>query len=66
MTQQSTTTSDAPRPFSFTGRVRSFRYALRGVRLMLASQHNAWVHAAATIAVVVAGVLLGITQTEWC
>lgn len=27
---------------SFTGRVRSFRCAIVGVRVMLATQHNAW------------------------
>jgi diacylglycerol kinase (ATP) len=34
--------------------------------LTLRSQHNAWIHAAATVAVVIAGYLLGISRTEWC
>ena len=33
---------------------------------MLRSQHNAWIHAAATVAVLAAGFLLGISRTEWC
>ena len=37
---------------SFTGRIRSVKYALRGIRVMVASQHNAWIHAAASVVVV--------------
>jgi diacylglycerol kinase (ATP) len=54
------------RPFTFTGRLRSFRYAFRGLRLMLASQHNAWVHAVATVTVIGAGLLFQIPRGEWC
>jgi diacylglycerol kinase (ATP) len=54
------------KPFTFTGRIRSFRFAFRGLRTMLLSQHNAWVHAAATIAVILAGILLKISTVEWC
>jgi diacylglycerol kinase (ATP) len=56
----------AARPFEFSGRVRSFRHAFAGLRLMLRSQHNAWVHAFATIAVVAAGLLFRLTGAEWC
>jgi diacylglycerol kinase (ATP) len=54
------------RRFRFSGRVRSVRFALRGVRLMLASQHNAWVHAVATVAVCVVGVMLRVERADWC
>ena len=54
------------RPFTVTGRLRSVRYAVRGVRTMLAGQHNAWVHAGATGAVVVAGLLLHLPPGDWC
>lgn len=54
------------RPFRFTGRIRSFRFAFAGVWTMLKSQHNAWVHAFATLAVVVAGLLFDVTRPEWC
>jgi diacylglycerol kinase (ATP) len=53
-------------PFTFTGRLRSVRYAARGVRLMLASQHNAWVHAAATVLVTIAGMIFRLDRGEWC
>ena len=52
--------------FSITGRIRSARYALRGLGLMLRSQHNAWLHATATGGVVAAGVLFGLSANEWC
>ena len=54
------------RPFEFTGRIRSFRYAFVGIWTMLKSQQNAWVHACATVAVVVAGVLLDVSASDWC
>ena len=52
--------------FSFSGRLRSVRHAASGIRLMLVSQHNAWVHAAATVAVTALGLTLGIDRFEWC
>ena len=54
------------RPFEFTGRVRSFKYAGQGVWLTLKSQHNAWIHAIATAIVLVVGYVLGISRIEWC
>jgi diacylglycerol kinase (ATP) len=60
------TPQSTPRPFTFTGRVRSVRYAVRGIRTMLAGQHNAWVHAGATGAVVVAGLALRLSPGDWC
>lgn len=54
------------RPFQFTGRIRSFKFAFVGIWTMLKSQHNAWVHACATLAVVAAGLSFGISAAEWC
>lgn len=51
---------------TFNGRVRSFRYAFIGIWIMISSQHNAWIHAAATFAVVVVGLYFGLTKAEWC
>lgn len=53
------------RGFSLAARIRSFVYAGRGVRTMLASQHNAWIHAAATLVVFTAGVTFDVTRVEW-
>jgi diacylglycerol kinase (ATP) len=54
------------KPFSFAARARSFKYAGRGVWLTLSSQHNAWIHTVATVVVVIAGCVLGISRIEWC
>jgi diacylglycerol kinase (ATP) len=52
--------------FSVAARIRSFRCALRGVRHTLLSQHNAWIHAVATVAACGLGLLLGLSKLEWC
>ena len=52
--------------FSIAARIRSFRCAFRGVQHTLLSQHNAWIHAMATVLVVVFGLLFGVTRSQWC
>ena len=54
------------RPFQFTGRIRSFQHAIVGILRMVRCQHNAWIHAAATASVIVAGFLLHVSATDWC
>jgi diacylglycerol kinase (ATP) len=49
---------------TFDGRIRSIAFALRGIRIMLASQRNAWIHAAATVVVGVTGLVLGLSWAE--
>ena len=56
----------AARPFEFTGRVRSFSHAIRGVLKMVRCQHNAWIHAVVTILVVTAGFFFQLSGAEWC
>src|SRR5471032_1707754 len=56
----------APRPFQFTGRIRSFYHAIRGVLRMIRCQHNAWIHAAATLVVVGAGLFFRVSPADWC
>jgi|ERR1044072_3130587 diacylglycerol kinase (ATP) len=51
---------------TFTGRIRSIRCAIVGIRVMIASQQNAWIHAAATVVVVAVSFLFGLTRAEWC
>ncbi len=53
-------------PFTLSGRIQSFRYASRGIRLMLRSQHNAWLHAIASCLVGILGGLLVLSAAEWC
>jgi diacylglycerol kinase (ATP) len=52
--------------FTFTGRLRSVRFAVQGIRTMLASQHNAWVHAGSSAAVIIAGFIFRLDRVEWC
>jgi diacylglycerol kinase (ATP) len=54
------------RPFQFTGRIRSFKYAVVGLARMIRCQHNAWIHAAATIGAIMLGVLFQLSGSEWC
>jgi diacylglycerol kinase (ATP) len=54
------------KPFQFTGRIRSFKFAFAGILTMLKSQHNAWVHGCATATVVAAGFAFGVSTSEWC
>jgi diacylglycerol kinase (ATP) len=51
--------------FTVISRIRSVRFALRGIRWMLRSQHNAWIHAAATLVAVTAGAIFRIDAHEW-
>ena len=51
--------------FEYKERLRSFLYAFRGIGILIQSQHNAWIHAFATMAVIMAGMLWGISKGEW-
>ena len=51
---------------TFTGRIRSFKCALKGMRVMMMSQHNAWLHAVATMVVISLGLYFRLTFAEWC
>jgi diacylglycerol kinase (ATP) len=51
--------------FSIVGRVKSFRYAFSGIAFMLRTQHNAWLHLVATIAVCMLGFVLKISAGDW-
>ena len=53
------------RGFSIAARFKSIGHALDGLRLMLRTQHNAWLHLAATLIVLSAGLVLGLTVEAW-
>ena len=46
-------------------RLRSFRYAFAGMRLLFGEEHNARIHATITVLVVVAGIVLRVSPVEW-
>jgi len=54
------------KPFQFTGRIRSFRHAISGILRMIRCQHNAWIHAVATVGVLAAGFLFHLSAPDWC
>lgn len=47
------------------GRLFSFRYAFSGLRYVLISQKNAWIHAALTILVVILAAFLRLNFQDW-
>jgi diacylglycerol kinase (ATP) len=51
--------------FSLFQRLRSFGYALSGLRYVLRTQHNAWLHLLATALVCCVGIVLRVTVTDW-
>jgi diacylglycerol kinase (ATP) len=52
--------------FTIEGRLKSVRYAIHGIAMMLKSQHNAWLHAFASFCVLVTGGLMRLSSGEWC
>lgn len=51
--------------FSIVDRIKSFGFAFSGIAAMLRTQHNAWIHLAATVAAVALGLWFGIARGEW-
>ncbi|HTU92272.1 MAG TPA: diacylglycerol kinase family protein [Gemmataceae bacterium] len=46
-------------------RLASFRHAFAGWWYVLRTQHNAWIHALASIAILALALWLGLGSTEW-
>ncbi len=55
----------ASKPFSLHARIESFMHAFRGVAVVLRSEHNAWIHALATLAAIALGFALKIDRGDW-
>ena len=51
--------------FSWRKRIASFKYAFNGIGLLFRNEHNAWIHAAFTVGVTIAGFGFGLSATEW-
>lgn len=51
--------------FSWAARLQSLRYALAGFPILLSTQHNARIHAVATVLVVIAGLVVRVAPLEW-
>lgn len=53
------------RHFSWRARGRSFIYAWEGIKSLVKSEHNAWLHLSAAALAVFAGIMLHINAGEW-
>lgn len=47
-------------------RIQSFKYALKGIRLLFQSETNAKIHLAFTFLVIAGGLFFSVNSTEWC
>lgn len=51
--------------FSFRKRIKSFRFAFKGIGYLVKTQHNFRIHLVATAGVVTAGLYFNLTNIEW-
>lgn len=51
--------------FTLRKRLKSFKFAFNGIRLLITREHNAWIHCFAAICVIIAGFAFDISTTEW-
>ncbi|MET3722536.1 diacylglycerol kinase family protein [Sphingomonas trueperi] len=56
---------DRQKGFSIASRLKSFRYATRGLRVLVREEHNARVHLAASLCAVGGGAALRLSPGEW-
>lgn len=53
------------KPFSLSERLKSFRFALAGLRTLFREEHNARIHVIAAAIAIALGFVLKISATEW-
>ena len=51
--------------FTLRKRLRSFKFAFHGICLLIAHEHNAWIHCFAAVSVILAGCFFGLSTNEW-
>lgn len=51
--------------FSIKKRLRSFKYAFNGLRILIREEHNSWIHITIASLTLVAGFVLKISHSEW-
>lgn len=56
---------DTRRKFSLADRIHSFRYAFRGIKYLLVEEHNFRIHLVVLLLVIVAGIMIGISLSDW-
>jgi diacylglycerol kinase (ATP) len=57
--------SERRSPFSVHDRLKSIRFALAGLRHFALVEHNGWIHACASVVVLVASVYFRLSADEW-
>jgi diacylglycerol kinase (ATP) len=55
-----------PMKFDPGRQIKSFGYALNGLKIVLGSQQNFRIHLVVALLVIVSGKLAGLTNLEWC
>jgi len=58
-------TSAVSQRFTLAARLKSFAYAIEGVWFMLTTQHNAWLHGVATLAVIALALYCRVSESDW-
>lgn len=58
-------TAVTPQRLTLTARLKSFGYAIAGIMFMLKTQHNAWLHGVATLAVIALAVYCDVSASDW-
>jgi diacylglycerol kinase (ATP) len=51
--------------FSSRSRLRSFRYAFKGLKSLISHEHNSRIHLFAAVTAIIAGIILKISTLEW-
>lgn len=58
-------TSQKNKPFNLKDRIKSFIYAFNGIKEVITTQHNAWIHILIAITVICLGFIFSINAGEW-
>ncbi len=51
--------------FKIGDRFKSFKFAFNGIRILFFNEHNAWIHLAAALLAIIAGIVFKISLSEW-
>ncbi len=51
--------------FKISDRLKSFKFAFNGIRILFLNEHNVWIHLIAALSVIIAGIVLKISHSEW-
>ncbi|MCX6223414.1 MAG: diacylglycerol kinase family protein [Bacteroidia bacterium] len=53
------------RKFSIPARIRSFKYAFRGLWWLIREEHNSWIHLSIAVILIPVCILLHLSLVEW-